>query len=167
MDIKLNFSEAVEQQAGSTVAEILALAMAQRAKGVEKYGQGVEQASLQFSDWTKHAKEELIDFLVYIIQADAKYKQMQNELQKLFNAIDAAGIWRTYDFQTQQWNLHVQKDNGVQEHEMAFYVASDIFNTGSDSPTPDRITLHSNYMSSRTLVALRVIGEPLQEGDKA
>lgn len=166
MDIKLDLEAAVKEQAGPATAEILALALAQRAKGIAKYGQGAEHAPLRFDEWINHAKEELIDLLVYLLTAAKRHEQSMRDHGNLLRALDDVGV-RVIpvlgDGGIVSWRIELPKWTETTKSYGAWLSASGVAALDEDGSISDRITLHPRPLPDRVRVSLVIDEEPYED----
>lgn len=89
---------AVENVAGQEIAGMLQLAMAQRTKGLAKYGVSIEESNCTVEELVQHAREEMVDGAVYLGRLlhmheaalrDARKEAVCNMLRELTGMIES------------------------------------------------------------------------------
>jgi hypothetical protein len=81
MEVKMNIS--IMDLLPKSVAMGTAMMLSQREKGMEKYGQPIEDANLSALELVEHAAQEAADGLVYISELPAKVKALHERIYKL------------------------------------------------------------------------------------
>lgn len=64
--------------ANTALREIQELLKNQTAKGIAKYGKTVDPMDYTIIEWIEHARQELMDELVYLTVLKQKLEEMQN-----------------------------------------------------------------------------------------
>lgn len=85
MDLKIdvNVVDCLPESVGLGAAAMLS----QREKGVEKYGQSIEDAKLSAGELAQHAMEEMADGLVYTVMLAKRVKELEDQLIAANNAL--------------------------------------------------------------------------------
>lgn len=65
--------------ANPVLREVNELLENQTAKGIAKYGKTVDPMDYTIIEWIEHARQELMDELVYLTVLKQKLEEMQNE----------------------------------------------------------------------------------------
>ena len=81
MEVKMNIS--IMDLLPKSVAMGTAMMLSQREKGIEKYGQPIEDANLSTLELIEHAAQEAADGLVYISELPAKVQVLLDRIYKL------------------------------------------------------------------------------------
>ena len=81
MEVKMNIS--IMDLLPKSVAMGTAMMLSQREKGMEKYGQPIEDANLSALELVEHAAQEAADGLVYISELPAKVQALLDRIYKL------------------------------------------------------------------------------------
>lgn len=70
-----------------TIANALAVMLAQREKGIAKYGKSLEDANLSPAELLNHAREEAADLSVYLSALDKALKERYKKLSAIFDML--------------------------------------------------------------------------------
>ena len=81
MEVKMNIS--IMDLLPKSVAVGTAMMLSQREKGMEKYGQPIEDANLSALELVEHAAQEAADGLVYISELPAKVQALLDRIAEL------------------------------------------------------------------------------------
>lgn len=81
MEVKMNIS--IMDLLPKSVAMGTAMMLSQREKGMEKYGQPIEDANLSALELVEHAAQEAADGLVYISELPAKVQALLDRIKVL------------------------------------------------------------------------------------
>ena len=81
MEVKMNIS--IMDLLPKSVAMGTAMMLSQREKGMEKYGQPIEDANLSALELVEHAAQEAADGLVYISELPAKVQALLDRIRVL------------------------------------------------------------------------------------
>lgn len=81
MEVKMNIS--IMDMLPKSVAMGTAMMLSQREKGMEKYGQPIEDANLSALELVEHAAQEAADGLVYISELPAKVQALLDRIKVL------------------------------------------------------------------------------------
>ena len=85
MEVKMNIS--IMDLLPKSVAMGTAMMLSQREKGMEKYGQPIEDANLSALELVEHAAQEAADGLVYISELPAKVQALLDRIAELEGAL--------------------------------------------------------------------------------
>ena len=88
MEVKMNIS--IVDLLPKSVAMGTAMMLSQREKGIEKYGQPIEDAKLSALELVEHAAQEAADGLVYISELPAKVQALMDRIAELEGALIAS-----------------------------------------------------------------------------
>ena len=85
MEVKMNIS--IMDLLPKSVAMGTAMMLSQREKGMEKYGQPIEDANLSALELVEHAAQEAADGLVYISELPAKVQALLDRITELHDKL--------------------------------------------------------------------------------
>ena len=85
MEVKMNIS--IMDLLPKSVAMGTAMMLSQREKGMEKYGQPIEDANLSALELVEHAAQEAADGLVYISELPAKVQALLDRIAELHDKL--------------------------------------------------------------------------------